>query len=155
MPTDGTVEVSVTVRNTGPRDGTEVVQLYLHHESASVVRPVVRLIGFQRITLAPGSAARVTFAVPASVTSFLGADLARSVEPGVIELRLARSSTDRRFVSRVLRSGPPDPVDHRRDLHCRVTVVATGDPGDPGGGEGEDRRDGQPDVTPVGVGIAP
>ena len=57
VATDGAVEVSCTVRNTGPVAGTEVVQLYLGDPVASVVRPVRWLAGFTRVALAPGEAA--------------------------------------------------------------------------------------------------
>ncbi|MFC8904636.1 glycoside hydrolase family 3 N-terminal domain-containing protein, partial [Micromonospora sp. NPDC057140] len=70
---DGEVEVDVTVRNTGTRAGAEVVQLYLHDPVAQTTRPVVRLVGYARVPLAPGESARVTFLVPADVTSFTGA----------------------------------------------------------------------------------
>lgn len=51
--TDDSYDVSVTIRNTGPREGTEVVQLYLHDPVARVTRPDVRLIGYHRLTLPP------------------------------------------------------------------------------------------------------
>src|SRR5205823_681063 len=54
ITTDGSYDVSVTVRNTGDRAGAEIVQLYLHDPVASVTRPDVRLIGYQRLELAPG-----------------------------------------------------------------------------------------------------
>ena len=54
----------VTVRNTGDRAGTEVVQLYLHDPVAQTTRPVVRLVGYARVPLEPGAAARVTFTRP-------------------------------------------------------------------------------------------
>src|SRR5712692_8610770 len=49
--TSDTVTATVTVANTGSREGTEVVQLYVHDEVASVARPVRELKGFQRVTL--------------------------------------------------------------------------------------------------------
>ncbi|MEK8225867.1 glycoside hydrolase family 3 C-terminal domain-containing protein [Oerskovia sp. M15] len=61
---DGFAEVAVTVRNVGERDGSEVVQLYLHDPVAQVTRPVVRLVGYARVELAAGEATRVIFTVP-------------------------------------------------------------------------------------------
>jgi beta-xylosidase len=122
VATDGETRVSIVVRNAGERAGTEVVQLYLHDPAASVVQPVIRLIGFQRVDLDPGAAARVTFTVPADVTSFTGPDLERIVEPGEIELRLGASSADIRHARTVRLTGPGRRVDHRRRLHCDVTV---------------------------------
>lgn len=122
LATDGEVGVSIVVRNTGARTGTEIVQLYLHDPAASVVQPVIRLIGFQRVELEPGAAARVRFTVPADVSSFTGPDLARIVEPGELELRLGASSGDIRHTSTVRLTGPVRTVDHHRRLHCDVTV---------------------------------
>ena len=93
-PVDGEVTVQVTVRNTGERAGTEVVQLYLHDPVAQTTQPVVRLIGYQRVTLEPGEAARVTFTVHADQTSFTGLAGQRIVEPGDVELRFGRNSAD-------------------------------------------------------------
>ena len=93
-PVDGEVTVAVTVRNTGERAGTEVVQLYLHDPVAQTTQPVVRLIGYQRVPLEPGGAARVNFTVHADQASFTGLAGKRIVEPGDVELRFGRSSAD-------------------------------------------------------------
>ena len=61
VATDGAVEVSCTVRNTGPVAGAEVVQLYLGDPVASLVRPEKWLSGFARVSLAPGETAQITF----------------------------------------------------------------------------------------------
>ncbi|WP_420111622.1 beta-glucosidase [Pseudactinotalea sp.] len=90
---DDAVQVSVRVRNTGDRAAAEVVQLYLHDRAAQVTRPEVRLIGFARVPLDPGTAATVTFDVPADVTGFTGRRGRLIVEPGEVELRLSRSSS--------------------------------------------------------------
>ena len=57
----GKVEVSVTVKNIGDREGDEVVQLYINDVYSSRVTPVKELKGFKRITLKPGKSRRVTF----------------------------------------------------------------------------------------------
>ena len=121
-PTDGEIALSVTVRNTGDRDGVEVVQLYLHDPIASVVRPVNTLIGYAKARLAPGREAVIQFEVPADVTSFTGADGQRRVEPGALELRLGASSRHIRLCAPVELTGPARIVDHTRRRHCRVEV---------------------------------
>ena len=123
LATDGSVTVELTVENTGTRAGTEVVQLYLHDPAASVTRPVVRLIGFARVPAEPGATARVRFEVPASVTSFIGPDLTRIVEPGEIELRFGASSSQIRLTAPITMTGPTLVLDHTRDRHCHVTVT--------------------------------
>jgi beta-xylosidase len=88
IDTDGTVELTVTVRNTGDRDGSEVVQLYAADPVASVTRPVTQLIGFARVGLAAGESAEVSFTVHTDRLSFTGRDLERIVEPGEVTFRV-------------------------------------------------------------------
>jgi beta-xylosidase len=116
--TDGEFSLAFTVRNTGERDGTEVVQLYLHDPVASVVQPVQRLIGYTRVPLASGEARQVRVTVPADLASFTGRDGRRVVEPGDLELRLAASSTDPRLTATVTLTGPERYVDHTRRFHA-------------------------------------
>jgi len=94
VPTDGQVDISFTVENTGPRAGTEVAQLYLDDPVAQVTRPVAQLAGFARVPLRPGQRARVTFHLHADRTAFTGADLRRVVEPGDLTVLIGRSSVD-------------------------------------------------------------
>ncbi|MFN8074223.1 MAG: glycoside hydrolase family 3 N-terminal domain-containing protein [Kineosporiaceae bacterium] len=91
-PITGSVSVSVTVTNTGDVAGADVVQLYLTDSFASAVRPLVELVGFARVPLAPGESRVVTFDVHADRLSFTGAALRRVVEPGEVVLRLRRSA---------------------------------------------------------------
>ncbi|MEU2388757.1 glycoside hydrolase family 3 N-terminal domain-containing protein [Streptomyces sp. NPDC012461] len=121
-PTDGEVTLGLTVRNTGGRPGTEVVQLYLHDPVASVVQPVQRLVGYTRVALEPGQSRRVHVTVPADVASFTGRDGRRIVEPGVLHLRLAASSTDARLTATVTLTGPEREVDHTRRFHAEFTL---------------------------------
>jgi beta-xylosidase len=90
--TDGTAQIACTVRNTGTRAGTEVVQLYLSDPVAQVVRPVRWLAGFARVPLEPGQARRVTFGLHADRTAFCGRDGARVVEPGEIQVAVGGAS---------------------------------------------------------------
>jgi len=121
--TDGEVRCSFTVRNTGRREGTEVVQLYLHDPVASVVQPVQRLAGYHRVRLAPGESARVHVTVPADLASFTGRDGRRLVEPGALELRFGASSADSRLTVICTLTGPARPVDHTRRLHADFTTT--------------------------------
>lgn len=120
--TEGEFTFSCTVRNTGAREGTEVVQVYLHDPVASVVQPVQRLIGYVRIDLGPGQAAGVRATVPADLASFTGREGHRIVEPGDLELRLSASSDDPRLTARVTLTGPVRTVDHTRRLHMSITT---------------------------------
>ncbi|MFF7448504.1 MULTISPECIES: glycoside hydrolase family 3 N-terminal domain-containing protein [unclassified Streptomyces] len=120
--TDGSYDMSVTVRNTGERAGAEVVQLYLHDPVASVTRPDMRLIGYQRVELAPGEAARVTLRFHADLSSFTDRSLRRIVEPGILELRLAASSADVRHTARLELTGPVRVLGPDRVLRCETEV---------------------------------
>lgn len=79
---DGTLVVTAAVRNTGPRAGTEIVQLYVRDRVASVTRPVKELKGFRRVTLQPGETQRVRFEVPVRELGFVGPEMHCIVEPG-------------------------------------------------------------------------
>jgi len=115
-PVDGEVTVRITVRNTGTRAGTEVVQLYLHDPVAQTTQPVVRLVGYTRVPLEPGEAAAVSFAVPADVTSFTGVHGRRIVEPGDVELRFGRSSGEVAATVPLRLVGAEREVGHQRRL---------------------------------------
>jgi beta-xylosidase len=120
--TDGATSVALTVKNTGDRAGTEIVQLYLHDPVASVVRPVQRLIGYHRVELAAGAQARIEFAVPADLVAFTGRDGVRAVESGEIVLGLGRSSADIPITHSVQLTGATRAVGYDRALHATVTV---------------------------------
>jgi beta-glucosidase len=89
---DGTVEVSVDVANVGTRPGREVVQLYLRDPVASVVVPVQRLRGFEKVALEPGATKTVRFLLGPAALALLDAGLRWTVEPGAFEVRVGSSS---------------------------------------------------------------
>jgi beta-glucosidase len=89
---DGTVEVSVGVSNAGKRPGKEVVQLYLRDPVASVVVPVQRLRGFEKVALGPGESRTVRFKLRPDDLALLDAELRWTVEPGVFEVAVGSSS---------------------------------------------------------------
>ncbi len=91
---DGSVEVSVEVKNTGKREGDEVVQLYIRDVLASVTRPVKELKGFERVTLVPGQSRRVTFTLTPGHLSFYNQDMKRVVEPGQFKVWVGPNSAD-------------------------------------------------------------
>jgi beta-xylosidase len=122
LPTDGTAEVSCTVRNTGPVPGAEVVQLYLSDPVAQVVRPLRWLAGFARVGLAPGEAKRVTFRVHADRTSFTGLSGARIVEPGSVGVAIGGSSDDLPLTGSFTLTGPVREVGAGRVLDTPVAI---------------------------------
>ncbi|MER7681482.1 glycoside hydrolase family 3 N-terminal domain-containing protein [Streptomyces sp. NPDC096934] len=122
---EGEFTLAFTLRNTGERSGTEVVQLYLHDPVASVVQPVQRLVGYTRVPLTPGEARRLHVTVPADVASFTGRDGRRVIEPGELDLRLGPSSSAARLSTTVALTGPGREVDGPRRFHATFVQEAT------------------------------
>ncbi|MBX3175120.1 MAG: glycoside hydrolase family 3 C-terminal domain-containing protein [Gemmatimonadaceae bacterium] len=94
---DGSATVYATIRNTGPRAGDEVVQLYIRDLLATVARPVQQLAGFTRITLAPGESREVSFRITRAQLQMLDANLNWLVEPGRFRIQVGASSRDIRL----------------------------------------------------------
>jgi len=86
IATDGQVRISVTLENTGDRNGVEVAQLYVRDPVASVTRPVRELKGFQRVALGAGERRTITFHLRAADLAFPGRDMKEVVEPGRIQV---------------------------------------------------------------------
>jgi len=102
VPTDGVIEATTTVRNTGDRAGDVVVQLYGRVRYVSIPRPVAQLVGFKRVSLEPGEEATVSFLVPTTRVAFSDRSLARVVEPATLELWIGDSATREVEASTVL-----------------------------------------------------
>ena len=88
----GTLTVSVTVTNTGAREGAEVIQLYVRDDVASVTRPVRELKGFRRVTLRAGEARTVDFRLTPQELGFYDRDMKFVVEPGTFRVFVGGSS---------------------------------------------------------------
>ena len=76
------VTVSVTLRNSGDRDGSEVAQLYIRDLVGSVTRPVRELKGFEKVFLKAGESRRLTFVLTPRELSFWRADMTFGQEAG-------------------------------------------------------------------------
>ncbi|MGV9881047.1 glycoside hydrolase family 3 N-terminal domain-containing protein [Streptomyces sp. NPDC003006] len=122
FPTGGETALRLTVRNTGDRPGTEVVQLYLHDPVGTVARPEVRLVGYARVPLEAGASAEVHATFPADLAAYTGADGRRVVEPGALELRIAASSAQVHHTVPLTLTGPVREVGHERRMWCEVRV---------------------------------
>lgn len=100
---DGNTTVAVTVRNTGARLATEVVQLYIRDEVSSVTRPVKELKAFQRVTLKPGETQTVTLPITPTVLAFYDINKKYTVEPGEFTLMVGNSSRSQDLRTTTLR----------------------------------------------------
>ena len=95
MGQDETLTITLPVTNTGCREGSEVIQLYISDLQSSLPRPVKELKGFSKVKLAPGETREVTFTIGKEALSFF--DDARHewvAEPGKFEAWIGASSTD-------------------------------------------------------------
>jgi len=90
----GRVTVRVDVRNTGKREGREVVQLYLTDCMAEFARPVKELKAFKRIRLKPGKKTTVEFVLGEKELRYLDRNFEYVVEPGTFEVMVGRSSEE-------------------------------------------------------------
>ena len=95
MSADDQISFTVTVKNTGDREGQEVVQLYISDKKSSLPRPVKELKGFKKVKLAPGEEKEVTFTVDKEALSYFDdAQHAWVAEPGKFEAVIAASAAD-------------------------------------------------------------
>ena len=120
--TSSHVSVGVTVANTGSRAGEEVVQLYVSDLVASVARPESYLIGFTRLSLAPGEAARVSFDIHPSRLAFYDEAMQFVVEPGLFRFAVGASSSDIRQNAVIELAGPVATYSQRTIVPVTATV---------------------------------
>lgn len=89
MAWNGEIAASVTLTNPGPREVSEVVQLYIRDLAASVTQPGRLLKAFRRVAVPAGGSVEVTMPLRFADLSFLGEDLKPTVEPGLFDVWLA------------------------------------------------------------------
>ena len=94
MSADGELTATVTVTNTGSRDGAEVVQLYIRDLVGSVTRPVKELKGFEKIFLKAGESRKVSFSNTPELLKFYNYDLQFVCEPGDFDVMIGGNSRD-------------------------------------------------------------
>jgi beta-glucosidase len=90
----GATQVLVDVTNTGSREGSEVVQLYIRDVVSSVTRPVKELKGFKKVTLKPGESVTVALDINPASLAFYDVNMKYVVEPGDFEIMVGTSSRD-------------------------------------------------------------
>lgn len=94
MSADGELTATVTVTNTGSRDGAEVIQLYIRDLVGSVTRPVKELKGFEKIFLKAGESRKVSFSITPELLKFYNYDLQFVCEPGDFDVMIGGNSRD-------------------------------------------------------------
>jgi len=88
------ITASVSLTNSGSREGKEVVQLYIRDMVGSITRPVKELKGFQKISLKPGESREVTFRIDEEMLKFYNSELKFTAEPGDFKLFIGTNSRD-------------------------------------------------------------
>ncbi|MBL7805231.1 MAG: beta-glucosidase BglX [Saprospiraceae bacterium] len=93
-----TLQVLVNVKNTGSRDGEEVVQLYIRDLIGSVTRPVKELKGFQKVMIPAGQSKEIRFTITDQELSFYRRDMSFGSEPGDFDLMIGGNSAELKSV---------------------------------------------------------
>ena len=95
MNADGSIDLTVRIRNTGKIAGKEIVQLYVGDEECSVLRPVKELKNFRKVRLLPNEEKEVKFTIKPEALQFFD-DKQRTwvAEPGKFKAYIAASSSD-------------------------------------------------------------
>ncbi|HEY4414910.1 MAG TPA: glycoside hydrolase family 3 C-terminal domain-containing protein [Verrucomicrobiae bacterium] len=100
LATNGTVTVTVDVKNVGSRAGADVVQLYVHDPAPKIDKAIRELKGFQRVELAPGEKQRISFNLSPRALAYC--DVAGKqwrADAGTYEVQIGNSSRDIRLKS--------------------------------------------------------
>lgn len=119
---EDTVELSLTLTNTGRVDGAEVVQLYARDVVSSVVRPVKELKGFKKVFLKAGESKTVTFKLPVDMLNLTDRHHQRVVEGGEFDLMIGSSSSQIHFRQRVHVVGDVKVLPEAWRMVCDVTA---------------------------------
>ena len=120
IPTDGKIEVSCTVSNTGAVAGDEVVQLYQAFHGAHVVRPNKQLAGFKRVHLNAGETKKITFNLDTAQLGYYDEEMQFVVEPGQLDIMVGTSSEDLPFKETINLIGEKICIAGKRSYTCEV-----------------------------------
>jgi beta-xylosidase len=126
----GTIAFSLNLKNSGEREGSEVVQVYVRDVNASLVRPVKELKAFAKVTLQPGQKVVITFSIPVDMLNFTNRNNQRMVEAGEFELMVGASSSDIKLKGRIEVVGTNRLLDKVWRMESRVEIEP-----DPNSGE--------------------
>ncbi len=92
LTSNGTLNVSVTLTNTGKYDGTEVAQLYIRDLVGSITRPVKELKGFQKVFLKSGESRTINFSLTPADLAFYNNNLQLNAEAGDFKIFVGTNS---------------------------------------------------------------
>ena len=89
---DGIARLSVSIANAGARAGDEVVQIYVHPRVSSAVQPIMRLAGFERVHLDPGTKKTLIFDIGAEQLAIWDRQMRYVVEAGKVDVMVGPDS---------------------------------------------------------------
>ena len=94
---DGGIGATITVTNTGVREGKEVVQVFIKDHVASITPPVKRLRAFKKIALKSGESKTITFKISKDDLMFVGRDNTWIYEKGKFGIEVSDQYTEVMF----------------------------------------------------------
>jgi len=106
IPTGDSLDVGVSLHNSGARDSAEIVQFYLSDLQASTTVPIHHLVGFERVVLKAGESQTVRFTLTPEMMSFYNDEGNLTLEPGEFRLEVGGCSPGKRGQD----LGAPKPV---------------------------------------------
>ena len=128
VPTDGTIQLSFIVTNTGGRDGQEVVQVYGRDVNGRTVRPARVLLAFTRVTLKANEKRRVVVSIPVSLYELWDKREGWLVDPGLVDIFIGGSSANTPLKANVTLVGAThkaDPATRRMPSRVSVAEIPT------------------------------
>ncbi len=96
------INATIYIKNTGPYDGHEIVQLYIKDKVGSVTRPVKALKGFQKVFLQKNETKAITFSISTEELAFFTRDMKFQAEPGEFEVQIGGNAKDVQHATFVL-----------------------------------------------------
>ena len=123
IPTDGKVEVCVDITNTGSCKGEDTVQLYINFFGAHVTRPVLQMVGFQKVALLPKETKTVHFTLKMAQLGYYNEDMEFVVEPGDLTLYASDTSKELKTSKKVFIVGEKNCVMGKRSYTCKSEVL--------------------------------
>jgi beta-glucosidase len=123
-----TMNLWVTVHNSGERDSDEVVQVYVNDKVADVARPVRQLVGFKRLGVPAGERRQLKFLLDATQLGYYDRQMRFVVDPGEVEVMVGASARDIRLRKTVMLQGERRPLLQQQVVATQVEVVAMEEP---------------------------
>ncbi|WP_328801936.1 beta-glucosidase BglX [Paenibacillus sp. LX16] len=94
MKKNESVDIRISITNTGIYDGKETIQLYIRDKFASVARPVKELKDFKKVFLQSGETQNIEFSIHEEMLKFYDREMQYKSEPGEFDIYIGSSSQE-------------------------------------------------------------